>query len=133
MLTRDKCVDPNIPRLAHLSKRIFKSIRWPVFSAICDQRANFRISVGRQQRKEVRMHHTPTPFAAAAALLIMCSVASAKTEYLQNVPKDGEIPYGKTVYVDDKKCPKGEVKEIIGGSQEKSIPRKTRCVKRPRD
>jgi hypothetical protein len=79
------------------------------------------------------MNCTPTLFAATSALLIMSSAAAAKTEYLQNVPKDGEIPYGKTVYVDDKKCPKGEVKEITGGSQEKSIPRKTRCVKRPRD
>lgn len=55
----------------------------------------------------------------------------AKPEYLKEVPKDGDIPHGKVVYVDDKKCPKGEIKEITGGSQEKAIPRKTRCVKRP--
>ena len=37
------------------------------------------------------MNGTPTLFAATAALLIMSSVASAKTEYLPNVPKDGDF------------------------------------------
>ena len=75
------------------------------------------------------------------ALLLRVSVfgvivllpSRATPEYLKEIPKDGEIPYGKVVYVDDKKCPKGEIKEITGGSQEKKIPRKTRCVKRPRE
>jgi hypothetical protein len=58
--------------------------------------------------------------------------SQAKTEYLKEIPKSGEIPHGKVVYVDDGTCPKGEIKEITGGSEEKSIPRKTRCVKRPR-
>jgi hypothetical protein len=54
----------------------------------------------------------------------------AQTEYLKKLPGDGEVPYGKVVYVDDGKCPKGEIKEVIGGSQAKSIPRQIRCVKR---
>jgi uncharacterized protein DUF6719 len=41
------------------------------------------------------------------------------------------VPYRKIVYVDDGTCPQGEVKEITGGSQAKSVPRKVRCVKRP--
>jgi hypothetical protein len=57
----------------------------------------------------------------------------AKPETLKEVPKDGEIPHGKIVYVDDKKCPKGEIKEITGGSKDKAIPRRIRCVKRPAD
>jgi hypothetical protein len=52
-------------------------------------------------------------------------------EPLKKAPRSGEIPYGKVVYVDDGKCPEGEIKEITGGSREKSIPRQVRCVKRP--
>jgi hypothetical protein len=66
-----------------------------------------------------------------ASGMVLLPPGTAHSEYLKEVPKDGEIPYGKVVYVDDKKCPKGEIKEITGGSQEKNIPRKTRCVKRP--
>ena len=69
---------------------------------------------------------------AVPIAILLAAPVLASPEYLKEVPKDGEIPFGKIVYVDDKKCPKGEVKEITGGSQEKSIPRKTRCVKRPR-
>jgi hypothetical protein len=54
-----------------------------------------------------------------------------KIEYLKEEPPKGALPYRKTVYVDDGTCPKGEVKEITGGSQEKSIARTVRCVKRP--
>jgi hypothetical protein len=65
----------------------------------------------------------------------LCAVAPALTlaepEYLKNLPKEGEVPYGKVVYVDDGKCPRGQIKEITGGSQEKLIPRTTRCVRRP--
>lgn len=50
---------------------------------------------------------------------------------LKTAPKDGDIPYGKVVYVDDGTCPKGQVRELTGGSREKSIPRRSRCVKRP--
>jgi hypothetical protein len=69
---------------------------------------------------------------AAAALLAaqMPSPGQAQTEYLKVVPKEGEIPLGKVVYVDDGTCPRGEVKEITGGSRSKAIPRTTRCVAR---
>jgi hypothetical protein len=57
--------------------------------------------------------------------------ADRPVEYLKQEPPSGTLPYGKVVYVDDGTCPSGEVKEITGGSQEKSIARKVRCVKRP--
>jgi hypothetical protein len=56
--------------------------------------------------------------------------AQAGPTMLKEVPKEGDIPYGKVVLVDDGTCPKGEVKEVTGGSRAKAIPRKTRCVKR---
>lgn len=68
-----------------------------------------------------------------ALLLTALPLAVGATDVLKNVPKEGEVPTGKVVYVDDGKCPKGEIKEITGGSQQKGIARKTRCVKRPAD
>jgi hypothetical protein len=62
---------------------------------------------------------------------LLPSVCQAKAEYLKEEPPKGAIPYGKIVYVDDGTCPSGEVKEITGGSLQRSIPRKVRCVKRP--
>jgi hypothetical protein len=70
--------------------------------------------------------------ALAGALVVAVSAPSlARADDLKKAPKDGEVPHGKIVIVDDGKCPKGEVKEITGGSQDKGIPRKTRCIKRP--
>lgn len=68
----------------------------------------------------------------ATSLLWMPLVVRAAPEVLKEMPKEGEIPYRKIVYVDDKTCPVGEIKEVTGGSKEKSIPRKIRCVKPPR-
>lgn len=68
---------------------------------------------------------------------VLCFAASSRVrgeqriEYLKEEPPTGSVPHRKIVYVDDGACPKGEVKEITGGSQAKSIPRKVRCVKRP--
>lgn len=50
---------------------------------------------------------------------------------LTQMPEEGELSYGVTVYVDDRKCPKGEIKEVTGGSRDKNIPRQVRCVPRP--
>ena len=74
------------------------------------------------------------PLALAATLAFAVSLpcqSQAKIEYLKEEPPKGALLYRKVVYVDDGTCPKGEVKEITGGSQEKSIPRTARCVKRP--
>ena len=65
------------------------------------------------------------------SVVLMAIAAQAGQTLLKAVPKDGDIPYGKVVLVDDGTCPKGEVKEITGGSSAKAIPRRTRCVKRP--
>ena len=68
---------------------------------------------------------------------VLCLATSAlaqserKIEYLEKEPPPGSLPRGKVVYVDDRTCPKGEVKEITGGSKDKSLLRTVRCVKRP--
>jgi len=70
----------------------------------------------------------------AATLWVSLGVpaqAQPRVEYLTQEPPKGSLPHRKVVYVDDRSCPKGEVKEITGGSERQSIPRKVRCVKRP--
>ena len=69
--------------------------------------------------------------AALATVLPVPAAGQAKVPYLTEVPKEGDLPYGKIVYVDDRTCPRGEIKEVTGGSQSKAIARKIRCVKRP--
>ena len=64
-------------------------------------------------------------------LVLLPCAAWAAIEVLKEEPPKNSLPRGKVVYVDDGTCPAGEIKEITGGSQEKAIPRKVRCVKRP--
>jgi hypothetical protein len=72
-----------------------------------------------------------------AALIGAATAAAApvvgqdKAGIPKTAPADGEVPYGKVMYVDDGKCPAGEIREITGGSKAKSIPRTSRCVKHP--
>lgn len=51
--------------------------------------------------------------------------------FLGKEPSNGELHYGQVVYVDDGKCPSGQVKEITGGSREEGVAQKVRCVKHP--
>jgi hypothetical protein len=64
-------------------------------------------------------------------LAAIAPATSVGAEYLKTAPKDGAVPRGKVVSVDDGECPPGEIKEVTGGSLDRSIPRRTRCVKRP--
>ena len=73
----------------------------------------------------------PLLFSAVLLGATVPAVCFADDGDLKQMPKPGEIPHGKVVYVDDGKCPKGEVKEVTGGRDLKQIPRKVRCVKRP--
>jgi hypothetical protein len=76
---------------------------------------------------KIRTHIVATIVGLAA---LLPSVCQAKIEYLKEEPPKGAIPYRQIVYVDDGTCPSGEVKEITGGSLQRSIPRKVRCIKR---
>ena len=76
---------------------------------------------------------SPSALVLAAALCLTNSAlaqSESKSVYLKAEPLPGTLPWRKVVYVDDGTCPKGEVKEITGGSESKSIPR-TVCVARP--
>jgi hypothetical protein len=67
----------------------------------------------------------------SVAGVLVVAMGQASQSIPKDVPKEGEIPYGEVVLVDDGTCPKGQVKEITGGNREKSIPRKSRCIRQP--
>ncbi|MGJ7615343.1 MULTISPECIES: DUF6719 family protein [unclassified Variovorax] len=57
--------------------------------------------------------------------------ASGAIEFLKEMPEKGSVRQGAVVYVDDGRCPAGEVKKITGGNQMTGVARKVECVKRP--
>ncbi|MEO8502097.1 MAG: DUF6719 family protein [Vicinamibacteria bacterium] len=67
----------------------------------------------------------------ATAGALLSPICRADVTILPQMPKEGELAQGEIVYVDDGKCAKASVKEVIGGSREKGILRQVRCVKRP--
>jgi hypothetical protein len=70
--------------------------------------------------------------ALAGVLLTAAGVAaSASTEILREMPAKGVVRHGDIVYVDDGKCPAGQVKKIIGGDLKTGVSRQVTCVKRP--
>ena len=70
-------------------------------------------------------------------LIWLVSDASAQ-ETLRAEPPPFRLPAGQVVYVDDKTCPRGQIKEVTGGSMPASsgdtrttvLPRQRRCVVR---
>lgn len=72
-----------------------------------------------------------TAFAVVTCITASAVAAQANPPVLKTVPKDGDVPYRAVVLVDDGSCPRGQIKEITGGSREKGVPRKVRCMPRP--
>jgi len=68
---------------------------------------------------------------ASVALFVAMTAAAAGVEFLKEEPAKGTLRRGDVVYVDDGKCPAGQVKMIIGGNQQAGAPRQVTCVKRP--
>lgn len=70
-----------------------------------------------------------------AAGLAIAVTGVALADYLKHEPPMGKLKPGERVLVDDGTCPKGQVKEVIGGDHVKvggknRIERRTRCIPR---
>jgi formylglycine-generating enzyme required for sulfatase activity/uncharacterized caspase-like protein len=52
-------------------------------------------------------------------------------EVLNREPPEGTLLSGKRVLVDDGTCPKGQIKELVGGDRKKGIDRTRRCIAAP--
>ncbi len=85
------------------------------------------------------MNRIPTPRVAPYLAVVMLvgitllapAIAQSKNDPSSKAPRDRDLRQGEIVYVDDGKCPKGEIKQVIGGNKEKGVERQSRCVKRP--
>jgi hypothetical protein len=74
-------------------------------------------------------------FVALFALVASLSLAHAQ-QLLKQEPAMGAMKEGQRVLVDDGTCPKGQVKEVIGGNHtkvggNKKLERTRRCIRRP--
>jgi hypothetical protein len=70
-----------------------------------------------------------------AAVAVLLAVSPAQGELLKTEPKMGALREGQRVLVDNGKCPKGQVMEVIGGNHTKvggtkKLERTRRCVAR---
>lgn len=79
----------------------------------------------------------PIPATVGAAVLCLFVggttwAASTPVEVLKEMPPTGSVRQGDVVYVDDGRCPAGEVKKITGGNQKTGVARQVECVKKPR-
>ena len=63
--------------------------------------------------------------------LTAAAAANTALVVLKEMPAKGVLRLGEVIYVDDGKCPVGEVKKITGGNQKTGVGRQVECVKRP--
>ena len=66
---------------------------------------------------------------------LVCVVGSASAATLKREPAMGALREGQRVLVDDGTCPKGQIKEVIGGNHtsvggNKQIVRTRSCIRR---
>lgn len=79
------------------------------------------------------MSHSPRSAAMLCLLLAgTAGAAPASIEVRTDMPPKGSVRQGEVVYVDDGRCPAGEVKKIIGGNEKTGVARQVVCVARPR-
>ncbi|HYM29021.1 MAG TPA: DUF6719 family protein, partial [Steroidobacteraceae bacterium] len=57
--------------------------------------------------------------------------ASHPGSVLNAEPVFGTIQYREIVYIDDKSCPAGQIRELTGGSPSRGIARENRCIALP--
>ena len=73
---------------------------------------------------------------AVAIVALTSTQAFALHSYSSHPGQVGEIftsepnriGFGDVVLVDDRSCPAGQIKEVIGGNTHKGIPRAKRCI-----
>jgi hypothetical protein len=78
------------------------------------------------QRRKSKMK---TPVVVLAMLVLIIAEGRAQ-QIFKTEPPEQAIRRGRTIYVDDGTCPKGQIKMIVGGNKEKQIRRQRSCVPR---
>ncbi|MCC6889992.1 MAG: hypothetical protein IT536_15785 [Hyphomicrobiales bacterium] len=72
----------------------------------------------------------------SALLIVVMSFGPADAEIIKREPAMGKLKLGQRVLVDDGRCPKGQIMEVIGGDHVRAggtqqIERRRRCIPRP--
>jgi hypothetical protein len=67
---------------------------------------------------------------AICAMLTLTAATASAQPVLKREPAAGGLRAGKRVLVDDGSCPKGQIKQVTGGSRDKGVRRSRRCIKR---
>jgi uncharacterized protein DUF6719 len=72
---------------------------------------------------------------AACAIILMAKVTECRAETLKREPGAGALRCNQVVLVDDRSCPKGQIKQVtggcnMGGANTAGPPRVRRCVPR---
>lgn len=76
--------------------------------------------------------------AGLLALMVVASTVAAQAQtVLKKEPAMGAMREGEVVFVDDGKCPRGQVRQVTGGNHDKvggtkKIVRTSRCVPAPK-
>ena len=88
------------------------------------------------EKLERRMRYCTAALAIVAAAA--CAGSGSAQEIYKREPPAGALRYGQIIYVDDGKCPKGQVKQVMGGyiSSKRNFgtintSRERKCVARP--
>jgi hypothetical protein len=68
--------------------------------------------------------------------IALAGTVTAQAQYLKREPAMGALKPGQKVLVDDGRCPKGQISEVIGGDHvevggKAQVKRIRRCIARP--
>jgi hypothetical protein len=65
-----------------------------------------------------------------AAILCLVATGASAQRVVKGEPSEGSVKEGERLLVDDGTCPKGQIKEIVGGNIVKRVKRQRRCIPR---
>ena len=102
--------------------------------ASADKAAVERLAAEKAQADKVAAERASQEKAAAekARLLAAAGIEQFKARHPDKVwdhePETGTINFREIVYVNDKSCPPGQIRELTGGSPTRGVERKNRCI-----
>ncbi|HEY8068759.1 MAG TPA: DUF6719 family protein [Burkholderiales bacterium] len=102
--------------------------------ASADKAAAERLAAEKAQAEKVAAERASQEKAAAekARLLAAAGIEQFKARHPDKVwdhePETGTINFREIVYVNDKSCPPGKIRELTGGSPTRGVERKNRCI-----
>ena len=69
--------------------------------------------------------------ASGTVVLTALWVMGAHAQILKKEPGPGTLPAGAVALVDDGTCPRGQIKQVTGGNDNRGVPRQKKCIPKP--